>query len=227
VDLTIVTYHYVHDAHQTRYPRLKARRFSEFQTQLDYIASNYTAVTAQQVVAALRGNAKLPPKAVWLTFDDGYLDHFVNVFPELRKRNMQGAFFPPARAVMARALLDVNKIHFILASQADPAPVLTRLREFIADHAGEDQLGYESYWRLHAKPSPYDGADVVFIKRMLQTVLPETLRVECLGSLFREFVSADPQSFGAELYVSTEQLREMIEGGMYVGSHGDKQFAAQ
>ncbi len=173
------------------------------------------------MLAAVKGEGDLPPKALWLTFDDGYRDHFVNVFPELRKRNLQGTFFPPARAVVANELLDVNKIHLILAAQLDHAVVLARLRSFIASHAGADMPDFETYWRLYAIPSPNNGADVIFIKRMLQTGLPEALRVECLGALFRKFVSADPHSFGAELYLSTEQLREMIEGGMYVCSHGD------
>ena len=96
------------------------------------------------------------------------------------------------------------------------------MRSFIASHAGADMPDFEAYWRLYAIPSLNNGNDVIFIKRMLQTGLPEALRVECLGALFREFVSADVQSIGAELYMSTAQLQEMIEGGMHVGSHGDK-----
>ena len=51
-----------------------------------------------------------------MTFDDGYLDHFVNVFPVLFDEKLQGSFYPPLAPVRERKLLDVNRVHFILAS---------------------------------------------------------------------------------------------------------------
>jgi peptidoglycan/xylan/chitin deacetylase (PgdA/CDA1 family) len=222
MDLTIVTYHYVRDPENTGFPAIKARRLAEFRAQLNYIQKNYVPVRTEHVIAAVRGEEKLPAKAIWLTFDDGYIDHFVNVFPCLRERRLQGAFFPPARAVLGKEILDVNKVHFILASAADPAEIVARLRALVVEHASTDMLSFESYWRLHAKASRYDSEEIVFIKRMLQTALPEPLRLDCLNELFHEFVSADPDSFGAELYVSPEQLQEMITFDMYVGGHGDK-----
>ena len=107
-------YHYVRDPERSRYPRIKVRSTKEFRNQLDYLAGHFTPVTAQEVIAASRGETILPPNAVWLTFDDGYLDHYLTVFPLLHDRGWQGSFFAPARAVMEGKLLDVNKIHLLL-----------------------------------------------------------------------------------------------------------------
>ena len=79
--LKIIMYHYVRDLERSRYPRIRGRRIAEFRNQLDYIARHLNPVTAQQVIAASRGQNDLPQNAVWLTFDDGYLDHYLTVFP--------------------------------------------------------------------------------------------------------------------------------------------------
>ena len=63
-----------------------------------------------------RMNLNLPTGACLLTFDDGYIDHFETVFPILAENKIQGCFFQPAKAILAHEVLDVNKIHFILAS---------------------------------------------------------------------------------------------------------------
>ena len=62
-----------------------------------------------------------------LTFDDGYRDHYDFVFETLVKNNIKGAFYPPVDVVLSNKLLDVNKIHIILAS-ADENKIFERLK---------------------------------------------------------------------------------------------------
>jgi peptidoglycan/xylan/chitin deacetylase (PgdA/CDA1 family) len=222
MDLTIVMYHYVRDLEGSRFPTIKARRVSEFRRQLDHIERNYNVVRAEDVVSAIRGERDLPSKALLLTFDDGYVDHFANVFPLLRERGWQGSFFPPARSVLERELLDVNKSHFILASRCDPDSIINSLKVLLREHDDHNIQTFDQYWRRYAKASRYDGPEIVFIKRMLQYGIPEKIRTEFLDRLFRQFASIDSISFAADLYVSPVQLQEMIDAGMYVGSHGDR-----
>jgi peptidoglycan/xylan/chitin deacetylase (PgdA/CDA1 family) len=219
--LTIAMYHYVRDLEQSRFPAIKGRRVSEFKAQLDHIASNYQVVTAQQVMEAVQRIEPLPPKAIWLTFDDGYIDHYLNVLPALHDRGWQGAFFPPSRAVANGELLDVNKIHFLLASTLSVAPVIDAIRAFVAEHAQRGETrAFEEYWTEYARASRYDAADVIFIKRILQHALPVVLRRQLTDILFARFVTSDQRAFAQELYLSPEQLKTMIRMGQYVGSHG-------
>ncbi len=53
---------------------------------------------------------------VWLTFDDGYKDHFEFVAPILEQQGIDAAFFPVPDSFENGKILDVNKIHYILAS---------------------------------------------------------------------------------------------------------------
>jgi peptidoglycan/xylan/chitin deacetylase (PgdA/CDA1 family) len=219
--LKIAMYHYVRDLERSRFPAIKGRRVSEFKTQLEHIASHYQVVTAQQVMDAVQRIEPLPPNALWLTFDDGYIDHYMNVLPALHERGWQGAFFPPSRAVANGELLDVNKIHFLLAATGSVAPLVEAIRVFVAEHAQRGETrAFEEYWAEYARASRYDSADVIFIKRVLQHALPAVLRRQLTDILFARFVTSDQRAFAQELYLSPGQLQTMIGMGHYVGSHG-------
>jgi peptidoglycan/xylan/chitin deacetylase (PgdA/CDA1 family) len=220
-ELTITMYHYVRDFSRSRFPRIKGRSLSEFREQLDFISSRYVVVTVAEVIAASRGEAQLPPNAIWLTFDDGYLDHYLNVFPLLLERGWQGSFFPPARAVLEGALLDVNKIHYILAQRDRPDDILEELRLVVGRLSTEGKLmPFDRYWQELGVSTRFDTAEIAFIKRMLQHAVPEDLRTELIDHLFAKFVSSDAPAIAAELYMSTDQLRAMQRCGMHIGSHG-------
>lgn len=216
-------YHYVRDLERSRYPDIKGRSLEEFKGQLDYIGDHFTVVTTEDVTAAIKGEHRLPNNAAWLTFDDGYIDHFINVFPLLHDRGWQGAFFPPASTVLHGELLDVNKVHFILAAQPDVDLIIGETKTFIEDHRDGDRvLDFASYWEELAHASRFDPAEVIFIKRVLQHALSENLRNRLTTQLFEKFVSTDMSAFAAELYMSADQIKMLVRCGMYVGSHGAK-----
>ncbi len=114
--LYIAMYHYIRDLAYSRYPRIKALDLRLFQRQLDFFEQNFQPVTMEMVIEAVYGGGKLPERALLLTFDDGYMDHYTTALPLLQKYKMQGAFFVSGKTVAENVLLDVNKIHFILAS---------------------------------------------------------------------------------------------------------------
>src|ERR1700733_12973806 len=138
--LTIVMYHYVRDLAQSQFPAIKGLSIERFCRQLDYIQTSYTPIAAEDLLEALESPSKdLPPNPVLLTFDDGYSDHYTNVFPLLEARGIRGCFFPLAQAVLEHKVLEVNKIQFVLASVADVGnlvdQVLSSLDEFRSEHA--------------------------------------------------------------------------------------------
>lgn len=220
--ITIVMYHFVRDLKRSRYPEIKGLNLVDFVEQIEYIRRYYDPITMEDLIDAARSdNRDLPPNAVLLTFDDGYVDHFADVFPILRKHRIQGSFFPPAKAILEHRILDVNKIHFVLAAVEDKSQVIqfifSEIKENMASH-GLDRP--ETYYEKLAVPNRYDTAEVVFIKRVLQMALPEELRARIADKLFVRFVTCDEQAFASELYMSVEQLGHMQSSGMHIGSHG-------
>jgi len=223
--LTIVMYHYVRDLKRTRYPRIKGLDLARFRGQLEYFGRHYNVIGAGELIRAIAQVEPLPPQALLLTFDDGYLDHFTNVFPLLAQRGWSGCFFPVASTITGCKVLDVNKIHFILASLEDPAPLAERIMSEVSAHRREPHLDEpQRYWERCSADSRYDSAPVTFVKRMLQRELPQNFRANLIDKLFREFVTTDESAFAAELYISADQLRCMIQHGMSVGSHGDGHY---
>jgi len=163
----------------------------------------------------------MPPNPVLLTFDDGYIDHYTNVFPLLDEYGIQGAFFPPVRAIMEDRVLRVNKIHFLLASITNPAAAIDRMLELVDLCRDSHDLESNDHYRdLYAVANRFDPAEVIFIKRLLQKGLPEDVAESVTDALFCEFVTADEAAFSAELYMSPDQLKTMVRAGMSVGSHG-------
>jgi len=59
-----------------------------------------------------------------------------------------------------------------------------------------------------------------YVKGMLQNLLPNKIRIEIIEKLFKKYVNIEPKKFCEELYMSTDDIRKLINHGMYVGGHG-------
>jgi peptidoglycan/xylan/chitin deacetylase (PgdA/CDA1 family) len=220
---TIVMYHYVRDPGKSRYPNIKGMTKQGFIKQLNFIDRNYTIVRMEDCLECIRGESKdFPENAALLTFDDGYLEHFTEVFPILDQRGVQGSFFPPVQSTLEGKVLDVNKIHFILASSDEPKKLLEVLKCEIKNM--QSQYGLEDpevyFNRIDSSEHPYDPLEVVTFKRVLQRELPLNARHQIISRLFSEFVGVDEDVFSNELYMNETQLKTMIRHGMFVGGHG-------
>jgi peptidoglycan/xylan/chitin deacetylase (PgdA/CDA1 family) len=220
--VTIVMYHYVRDLARSRFPAIKGLSVERFGRQLDYIQTRYTPIAAEDLLAALASPSNdLPPNAILLTFDDGYSDHFANVFPLLEVRGIRGCFFPPAQAVLEHIVLVVNKIHFVLAAVPDTGTLLDRVFSCLAEFRSEYALKTrEAYLQAVTGEHRYDTREVTVLKRLLQRELPEPVRAEIVRRLFAEYVTADEVAFACELYMSVDQVSCLQHHGMHIGSHG-------
>jgi peptidoglycan/xylan/chitin deacetylase (PgdA/CDA1 family) len=67
-----------------------------FEYQLSWLTQRgFETLHLHQLQDGLEGKAELPRRAICLTFDDGMLDNWVNVYPLLRKYGMKATFFIP------------------------------------------------------------------------------------------------------------------------------------
>lgn len=219
--LTIVMYHYVRRIAHSRYSHIKGLELESFVEQLEYFSKHYNVVTMEQVLSAQYEEKKLPERALLLTFDDGYAEHFTHVYPILKKMNMQGSFYVPAKTVVEHKVLDVNKIHFILASSENINELVDNLEKEIIFYREEYSLkNFEEYFVEFAVANRFDCKEVIFVKRMLQHVLPEELRNLIADKLFEKYVGMSEEAFSRELYMDRYQLEQLVRGGMHVGCHG-------
>ncbi len=220
--VTIVMYHYVRDLKNSRYQDIKGLDIDLFKGQLQYILKHYTVLKMEELIEAVEIQKELPKNSLLLTFDDAYKDHYEFAFPVLDELGIQGSFFPPAKAIQEHQVLDVNKIHFILASAPDKKSIIADLYSMMDKFRGEYSLESAAFYneKLNSEASRFDTKEVIFIKRMLQRELPEKLRNTIVDFLFNKYVSNDEGSFSRELYMTIDQLKCMKRKGMYIGSHG-------
>ena len=220
-NLTIVMYHYVRDLKNSKFPGLKGLDLDLFREQIGYIRKHYHVITMEEVIHSIDNQVKIPSKSVLLTFDDAYSDHYMNVFPILDKYQLQGSFYPPAKAIAENTILDVNKIQFILASVQNKSDIVSDLKNLLTVYKKEYQLqDFEYYYNKLAYASKYDTDEVIFIKRILQVELIEELRIKILDNLFEKYIGMSEGSFSRELYMNEEQLKDMLRSGQHVGNHG-------
>jgi peptidoglycan/xylan/chitin deacetylase (PgdA/CDA1 family) len=220
-NLTIIMYHFVRDLQNSRFPQIKGLDTELFKGQLAFLNCHYQFVTMERVIESLAGGAVLPEKAVLLTFDDAYNDHYTNVFPILDELGIQGSFFPPVKAITCNQVLDVNKIHFVLAAVSDTSVLVETVYRSLDQYRSEFGLADNHYYfEKLAKPSRMDTAEVIFIKRLLQSELDVQVRMKIVDDLFKNFVGIPEEAFSRELYMNVDQIKTMHRHGMFVGSHG-------
>lgn len=220
-EVKIITYHYVRDVEGGDFPCIKAISVEDFKRQIEWISKNGEVISQQQLIGAYEGNVELAENSYLLTFDDGYIEHALNVMPVLEEYGMSGVFFLPIKAVVERDVLNVNKIQFILGRGDSVKGVIYKIfTGLIKYRGGHDLKSDEEYWEECALPGRFDGPDVKFVKNMLQVELPEIVRENITNDLFEEYVSADQREFADKLYLKAEDAMHMKEKGMKIESHG-------
>ncbi len=96
IRVPILMYHYVSDLP----PRADNIRRgltvtpAIFQSHMQYLHDQgFNTISLYDLNTALTQGTTLPPKPIVLTFDDGYLDAYTNVFPTLKQFGFVGTFF--------------------------------------------------------------------------------------------------------------------------------------
>ncbi len=222
--LYISMYHYTRDLLHSRYPEIKGLAYDLFEKQLQFFKQNFSVVTMEEVIQAIDGKNELPDNALLLTFDDGYVDNFTVALPLLKKYGIQGSFFIPGKTFSENVLLDVNKVHFVLASVKDSKELVNDIYNLLDDARKQNEYrelqSNEELYKKWGIADRYDNADVIFCKRTLQTAIPEKLRNEMSSKLFAKYVGLSESNFARELYMNPDQIQCMKDNGMFIGLHG-------
>ncbi|MCX2499245.1 poly-beta-1,6-N-acetyl-D-glucosamine N-deacetylase PgaB [Plesiomonas shigelloides] len=98
----VLSYHDVtDDAADQRYVAVRTSALNE---QINWLRDNgYQPISVQQILDAHEGKVVLPPKAVLLTFDDGYRSFYTRVWPLLKAHNWPALWAPVGSWVDAPA----------------------------------------------------------------------------------------------------------------------------
>lgn len=226
-EIYIIAYHYVRDLKFGRYNKIKGLDVNHFKEQIIFLKKNFNVIKIEDIFEALNSNNEIHFSSnkpfVLLTFDDGYIDHYTTVFPILDEFKLQGSFYIPAMTFSENKLLDVNKIHFVLASTDITnlyEEVIKQIVYYRNEGGGENIPTVDDLIKKYEHPSRLDDSKTIFVKRMLQTALPEKLRGIIASNLFKKYIDIPEDVFARELYLNKDQIRCMKNNGMHIGIHG-------
>lgn len=201
--LLVLNYHRIGNPDDDPFdPGVFSATGDQLNEQISYLKRHVSVVTLEEAQAFCDGtrSEKTPRCRVLITFDDGYLDNYEVAFPILRTHGVQGVFFLATSMVGSCSVPWWDHIAFLMKT--------ARQRRF----------------SLHY---PADLA-VDLVENGMTKSLRDVL------SLYTRPENADPERFIMELkdaakgddlpgtlrrFLSWDEARDMIVGGMAIGSH--------
>jgi peptidoglycan/xylan/chitin deacetylase (PgdA/CDA1 family) len=192
--LSVLAYHRVMAAHDPLRPGEPTAE--QFEARMRWVASNFTVLPLLDAVRALR-EERLPPRALSITFDDGYADNHDLALPVLRKLGLPATFFIATGYLEGGCMFNDTVIE---AVRGAPGPTLD-LREL---GFGVIALGADDE-RAQALGRILDA---------LKYELPPQ-REEIAAQIARRAAVAAP----AQLMMTAKQVKAVHETGMTIGAH--------
>lgn len=170
-----------------------------FREQMELLARNYRPVSLDQVKSLVRGEAKLPDRAVVVTFDDGYTDNYEVAAPVLNDVGVPATFYATVECVERHRL-----------------PWPARLR--FAFHATK-----KGSW-TDASGKTWPLGSTVEREKALLVCCDECCKLagdaqEQYVARFEEKMETRVPVESRDLMMTYEQLRALVAQGHIVGSH--------
>jgi peptidoglycan/xylan/chitin deacetylase (PgdA/CDA1 family) len=172
----------------------------EFDAQIAFLKRKVSLVTLDEALAFIEGRDKAMARRcrVLITFDDGYLDNYSQAFPILRSHGAQGVFFLVTSMVGSSCVPWWDRIAFVLST--------ARRRRF--------HLRYPAALEVDLDGNAMTCREVLRLFKKPENNDPERFLSELKQAADPEELPAMPRRF-----LNWDEAREMIAGGMAIGSH--------
>lgn len=187
---------------------------SDFRAQLDFFEDKYGFVDRQAFIDLFNENSNNPGDGVVLTFDDGLLDHYKWVLPELNRRDLWGIFYVPTGPLVSGEVLDVHRIHALLGVYGGER-VFQELGSLVENKMVPDKKIGE--FREDTYMRQQNTEKTTLVKRILNYYVSYQYRSSLIDELVTALPAADMTS--SDLYLNEKQLRALENAGMVIGSH--------
>jgi peptidoglycan/xylan/chitin deacetylase (PgdA/CDA1 family) len=215
--VTILTYHRVLPtsvkAVTHSQPMIMEERI--FKQQIQFLSEKCCPVTMEEALRGLRGECRLPERAVTVTFDDGYRDNFEYAFPTLRR------FGVPATIFLSTGVIDEGKSFWW--------DRFSRVILVILEKMGKEPLAQISFkWPACFREQLDrigDDADsrLLGVDKMAHDIcnLGERIRQQILDDIEIIAERAESEEFQGDtrIVLDWNEIREMSNSGIEFGAH--------
>lgn len=162
--------------------------------------SKYMTVLPLKKAIQLAQQGQLPPKAVAITFDDGYKSHLTVAFPILKKYDLTATFFISSNHTSSKLMWNDQLYLAIMRSEVE---------EIYAD---EFELGRITIKTKADKISAFNKLVQLFKYQTL------TQRHQLLDRLCNKLKSSD-KTYTDDLMLDESEIKYLSDNGMTIGSH--------
>jgi peptidoglycan/xylan/chitin deacetylase (PgdA/CDA1 family) len=206
-------YHYVRPDDPSL-PHFRHMTVDAFEQQLDYFSDRHRLLSRDEFERCIETRTPIEDGIV-LTFDDGMKDHFEYVLPALTRRGTFGVFYVAAYPYSTGRILDVHRAHLLLGRHGGKA-----VWQVLLKHITDDMLSdaYVEEFRKKTYRNQTNDDYTREVKRTLNYYIDYRFRPQILDALMAEFFPEEAD-VAARFYISENQMRQMREAGMILGSH--------
>ena len=175
----------------------------DFRWQVAFLSQHCNVLSVGQLLAVLRGQAVLPPRAVLMTFDDGCIDAVRYAVPVLAEAAVPAIFFVSTGYIGSRDLYWFDEVvHRFVHSPRDAFRLDTLdLDVLLPQDPGGRKRAAEAVVRA-----------LKLAGRRLHLEALEEIRTACGASLPEEVIEANRP-------MTWDEVRTLVRQGMDVGSH--------
>lgn len=153
-------YHSVVETVREHFTYRNAVGKDEFEEQLILLNRLFRPVSCAEVIAAVYGAAPLPPKAVLVTFDDGFRNNCAHAAPLLKRHGVPAVFHLTTGYIGKDALLWTQEIvEIVLNWRRATIPMPGGLGDASVPQAGSPRLGVAEKIRKLLKTMPNEEKD--------------------------------------------------------------------
>ena len=193
-------YHIVGDEPVAHVKHLyRFRSVAEFTADLDWLLSQFTSISHDELLANRRTGAPLPKNPFHLTFDDGFRETADCIAPILRAKGVHATFFLSSGFIDNQRLCHNEKTSLLMEH------LHTRT-------AGQQLDKIEALLDAHGIPAGTLSARFLSVQYPEREVLDEIARV--IDCDFDHYLQA------AKPYLSSDQVRGLLRDGFSIGAHG-------
>lgn len=218
-------YHYIHSENDDKiFRNLKGLTTNQFKYQIEYMLKYFTPITHQDLVNFFNYKRPLPKKSFYLTFDDGFKQHYTNVLPILKQYGLSGSFFVPTIP------LSNNKIHFLEKQRVSQYCIVDTYEEFLElfYENSKKQLDKKKLSLIEPnqtniknskdflKECSYYTNEERFFRKIRNTILTKMEIENIVNNIFENNFD---NTFINRYYMNINNLKEMHSKDMVIGGH--------
>ncbi|SNR75891.1 Polysaccharide deacetylase [Lutibacter agarilyticus] len=205
-------YHYVRPF-DPLFPNLKSLHIDDFRKQLDFFESEYGFVSKADFINSFKSG--IVPNGVVLTFDDGLSCHYKYVYKELKKRDLWGVFYIPTLPFIEQKIIDVHRIHILLASN-DSRKVYETIMSYLTDDMLDKKS--ENEFRSMVYKLQVNDNYTLLTKKTLNYFIKYEFREIIIDKVINKLIP-NFEKILLNYYLTNNQIKEMHDNGMVIGSH--------